>query len=242
MPPDLPELGREVVAGCLAAVTERLALTGADTHVLVVDGACGNGHDTVFLAGLLRRLHPPHGWSVLSFDVQPAALEAAADLVRGHGLEQQPDRAEERLRVPCGVRFLLQGHEHLGRVLAEEAAGRPEKTVLAAAMFNLGFLPRSDKRIITRAPTTLAALTQAAGALVPGGVLAVHAYGGHAGGREELEAVTAWCEALPFAAWSVTRYCLCNKPRNPESLFLAVRRGHSYDKSGQGVPDAGLLS
>ena len=57
----------------------------------------------------------------------------------------------------------------------------------------------------------------------PGGVCAVHAYGGHLGGEEELCAVEHFFTELPFDAFSVARYAFCNKPRNPEVLFLVEK-------------------
>lgn len=178
-------------------------------------------------------------WSVLALDVQAAALEAARALFARHNLQEfcrqgeRPEtprsgRAKSGPRPPGETHFLLQGHEGLREILARHAAesagkGGPETMILTVAMYNLGFLPRSDRRIVTRAPSTVSSLSQAAEALAPGGALTVHAYGGHAGGREELEAVADWFAALPHDIWNASRYSLCNKPRNPETLFLAEK-------------------
>ena len=50
----------------------------------VVDATAGNGHDTVFLAGLVGE-----SGRVLAFDVQPDALETTRDRLRAAGLEEQ---------------------------------------------------------------------------------------------------------------------------------------------------------
>jgi SAM-dependent methyltransferase len=233
-------LGRDVVAACLERFAAEAAHFSLPLHLLAVDCTCGNGHDTCFLAQTLARQAGPWRWSVLSFDVQQAALDAARALLARHNLQAFFSPVARTEELPPGgpmrepgrsgeIRFFLQGHEHLEEVLASHFAddadreGHPTsaKTVLAAVMYNLGFLPRSDRRVITRERTTISSLSQAAEALSPGGVLAVHAYGGHAGGGEELEAVTAWFSALSYGVWHATRYSLCNKPRNPEILFLA---------------------
>jgi SAM-dependent methyltransferase len=227
----------------LESLATRAVSSSPPLHLVAVDGTCGNGHDTRFLAQSLIRLAGHLHWSILAFDVQQAALDAARALLARCNLREfcRPDGQAEgpwsgeapAAPGPAGeVRFLLRGHERLGDIFALHAAeladenrqGGPEKAALAAVMYNLGFLPRSDRRIITRAQSTLCSLTQAAEALAPGGTLAVHAYGGHAGGREELAAVAAWFAALPHGSWEAGRYSLCNKPRNPEALFLALKR------------------
>ena len=94
---------------------------------------------------------------------------------------------------------------------------------VSAVSFNLGFLPGSDKRIVTQAETTLEALDAAARLLSPGGLLSVHVYTGHAGGMEEGRAVLAWSEALPWEKWRVTALSQHNKAWNREWLVLAER-------------------
>ena len=44
---------------------------------------------------------------------------------------------------------------------------------------------------------------------------------------DELAAVDAWCAALPFDEWTVAKYTLHNKTRNPEALFLAEKHEKS---------------
>ena len=198
--PDLGDLAKEVVRTAL----ERAAASLPHELLLAVDGTCGNGHDTLFLAQTLLRLRPDGGAFVLSFDIQADALATA----RGRLVDLCPT---------AGVRFVPAGHENL-------AAHLPPGAALFAAMYNLGFLPGSDKRVVTRSATTLLSLQSALEYLRSGGVCAVHAYGGHAGGGEELRAVEHFFTKLPFDAFSVARYAFCNKPRNPEVLFLAEKR------------------
>lgn len=240
--PDLPDMGRTAISAAL----ERFAARppgAVRRHLLAVDATCGNGHDTLFLARALAAAVGPGAWSVLSFDVQPAALAAARLLLGECGVA-----APEARKGGVGednVYFLLQGHERLNEALAAHAAahaasvecGRPE---LGAVMYNLGFLPRSDKRIITEKTTTLASLRQAAEALAPGGVLAVHAYAGHQGGSEEREAVAAWCAALPSSLWIAASYAVCNKPRNPETLFILEKRQETQPPTSARAARPGL--
>ena len=94
----------------------------------------------------------------------------------------------------------------------------------AVVMYNLGFLPGSDKQVVTRTETTLLSLAAAVEALAPGGLLSVHAYGGHPGGLEELQAVDVWFRGLDSGAADTARYEFCNKARNPETLYLAAKK------------------
>ena len=68
---------------------------------------------------------------------------------------------------------------------------------VTVVMFNLGYLPRGNKRITTRANTTLAALDQAMTLLRSGGMLSVMAYPGHEQGAREARAVHRWMAQHP---------------------------------------------
>jgi predicted methyltransferase len=131
-----------------------------------LDATAGNGHDTVFLAGLVG-----DEGRVLAFDVQAAAIAAARARVAAAGLTAR-------------VEFVHASH---GSIPDHVAPGS-----VAAVMFNLGYFPGGDHAVITRAAETLAALDAALDALKPGGILTVVCYPGHPGGDEESAAVLAW--------------------------------------------------
>lgn len=187
-----------------AALTfsKRLLATALSPGSVAVDATVGNGHDAVFLAGLVGEAGVVHG-----FDVQAAALDAARNLLARAGLAGR-------------VRLHHAGHEQLGEVLPEAHRGR-----VGAVVFNLGFLPGGDEGLVTRPETTLAALEAARTVLAPGGVVSVVCYTGHPGGAAEAGQVERWCQALPFAAWRAARYELVNKPGSPIRLFFIEKRG-----------------
>jgi hypothetical protein len=66
-----------------------------------------------------------------------------------------------------------------------------------AAMFNLGYLPRGDRRIVTRPSTTIPAIAALLDRLAPNGRISILAYRGHSEGLEEYEAVRAFLEQTP---------------------------------------------
>ncbi len=168
-----------------------------------VDATCGNGHDTLFLAQAMQAAFPATPWHVLAFDIQETALHATRTRLEKQGFAQH-------------LSLHGQGHQTAAQTL--EAHMR-----LCVAVFNLGYLPGSDKTITTRQHSTLQAISTLAEKLVPFGLLSLHTYGGHQGGKKEMDAVEAWCTALPLPAWRVARYACCNKQNNPETLFLAQK-------------------
>lgn len=167
---------------------------------VAVDATVGNGHDTLFLAGAVGETG-----RVVGFDVQAQALSSARERL------EDADCMER-------VRLYECGHEQMQRVLGE--ADRPP----AAVMFNLGYLPGSDKEETTQVDTTLDALEQTRDLLAPGGVVTLVCYPGHAGGEEETRAVRSWCAALDSSQWRVQRHTVLNARRTPPELIAFVRR------------------
>lgn len=162
-----------------------------------IDATCGNGHDTIFLAELVGETG-----RVWAFDIQPAAIAATRQRLQEAGLA---DRVE----------LVQAGHQGLLEYV---------KAPVKAIVFNLGYLPGSDKQIITRKETTLAALEQAAVLLAPGGVITIAIYTGHAGGWEEAGAVEAWAAALPAAAYNVWVQRLLNRAETAPYLILVQKK------------------
>ena len=162
----------------------------------VVDATVGNGHDTVWLAGVVR----PTG-RVFGFDIQAAALQRAGVAVRG-------------MEHVCLVEA---GHERMAELLPHEARGR-----IAAVMFNLGYLPGADKGLTTQTETTLSALSQAIEVVAVGGVVSVIVYPGHEGGAAEADAVRAWAQALP-GAYTASIHARINARTAAPELILVKR-------------------
>lgn len=107
-----------------------------------VDATMGNGFDTELLASLVG----PTG-QVFAFDIQEQALQATKK------------RLTEKELLPQ-VQLIHQGHETLADVVSGP---------VHAAIFNLGYLPKGDKAIITLPDTTKTALEALLTRLVPKG-------------------------------------------------------------------------
>ncbi|MEG6505149.1 tRNA (mnm(5)s(2)U34)-methyltransferase [Nitratidesulfovibrio sp. 1201_IL3209] len=218
--PALRDLSRQAVAHALGRAQARTVAGGAENGApwpVAVDGTAGNGHDTLFLARLVGARGVVH-----AFDVQPGALARTAERLAAAGLDGR-------------VALHGRGHEELAAALAAPLV-MPQATPLTtpdtggvcppcvtAAMFNLGFLPGSDRSVITRPDTTLAALDGLLPLLAPGGVVSLHVYAGHPGGADEAAALDRRLAGLDWDRWRVARYEFANKPRNPERLLLVSR-------------------
>lgn len=166
-----------------------------------LDGTAGNGHDTLFLAGLVG-----DAGKVFAFDVQKSSLEKTLARLEATGVAHR-------------CQFCLDGHEQMAENLPAECLGR-----LKAGMFNFGYLPGSDRKITTKVKTSVEAVSRLLDYICPGGVISLHLYAGHSGGANEVKAITALCEELPESEWRIAQYAIINKQRNREVLILGEKR------------------
>ncbi|MEN8170335.1 MAG: class I SAM-dependent methyltransferase [Pseudomonadota bacterium] len=148
---------------------------------ITIDATVGNGHDTLFLAMQVGATGKVYG-----FDIQQEALDSAYLRLQQAGQTAQ-------------VSLYHAGHEVMAMVLPGSVAGK-----VKAVMFNLGYLPGGDKQRTTDTSTTLAALQTSLSLLASGGMIAVLAYTGHPGGREEAELVKGWAASLPQDLFSLS--------------------------------------
>ncbi|MCH5463264.1 methyltransferase domain-containing protein [Lactobacillus sp. LC28-10] len=165
----------------------------------VVDATVGNGNDTIFLASLVGK-----AGHVLGFDIQQQALDETATQLTLTGMTNQ-------------VQLIHDGHEHLEQYLAPQQQ-------LAAAIFNLGYLPGGDKRVITHGDKTLSALTACLTHLRRGGIAALVVYYGHPGGEQEKEMVLEYVKRLDQHTYSVLQYGFINQIHEPPFLLAIQKR------------------
>jgi len=165
---------------------------------VVVDATMGNGHDTLFLTQCVTP-----GGQVFAFDVQEAAL------------------IETRKRVPAEMTTLIHaGHETMRAHLPAGLHGK-----ISAIMFNLGYLPGTDKALITRTETTMIAVLEALELLKPAGVLTVVVYPGHEGGADESRTMAEWAATLDSRRFEVQHLRPVNRAASPPELWVVWKRG-----------------
>lgn len=169
---------------------------------VVADATAGNGHDTLFLAGLVGG-----EGHVYALDVQAVAVEETRRRLLEAGI------SEERFTL------IHAGHETLREVIRPADHGR-----LRGVMFNLGYLPGSDKTVITRTETTLAAMLAALELLAPGGLLTVAVYPGHAGGAEEQQEIGAWVAGLSPRDFEAQLIRPVNRRASPPECWVVLKK------------------
>ncbi|MGR9043924.1 MAG: class I SAM-dependent methyltransferase [Gammaproteobacteria bacterium] len=147
---------------------------------IALDATVGNGHDTLFLADRVGASGHVYG-----FDIQAAALASAR-------LKLERQELHTRVTLSCD------SHARIAEVIPAHHCGH-----IKVIMFNLGYLPGSDKTVITRTESTLAALNAAIKILAPNGMITLLTYPGHAGGDEETGAVHSWSLKLNDRQFSV---------------------------------------
>lgn len=139
----------------------------------VIDATAGNGWDTLFLATQVG-----NEGKVYAFDIQAEAIESSQKKLEEKQLLQRVDLF------------------HCSHDLMLEKIPSDAINTISTIMFNLGYLPGSDKSIITQTESTLLALDASLALLKPDGRLSVVVYPGHSGGDTEAQAVMQWSKHL----------------------------------------------
>ncbi|MCL2177757.1 MAG: class I SAM-dependent methyltransferase [Firmicutes bacterium] len=155
---------------------------------IVVDATMGNGYDTLFLAKLSD--------NVYAFDIQEKAITATKQRLKEAGLE-------------ANVTLIKECHSNVAmHILASnKSAGcdkAPTRASIKAAIFNLGYLPGSDKTIITKPTTTVQALEQICDMIDTGlgGRISIMVYPSHKGGECERDSVLGFVNTLCPTNWN----------------------------------------
>lgn len=166
---------------------------------VAIDMTAGNGHDTLFLAELVGDGH------VYAFDVQEEAVVATRQRLEEAGMSER-------------VSVIHDSHHTVQTVVADET--RP----ITAAVFNLGYLPGSDKTVTTIGETTIDALRQLQDVMAIGGVIVVVIYHGHDSGKIERDEVLAYVESLDQKQAGVLRYGFINQVNHPPFIIAIEKR------------------
>ena len=89
-------------------------------------------------------------------------------------------------------------------------------------VYNLGYLPGSDKNIITKSKSTLKSLEQAIEKLAPAGMISVMLYTGHLGGKEEKKEILNYLNGIKNTSYF---HITAPKKKNcPETLLITRQK------------------
>ena len=180
----------------LLAIQKQFILSHLKEGDIAVDFTMGNGHDTEFLSRTVGETG-----HVYAFDVQEMALESTA-------------RRLEESACPKNYTLILDSHHNVRKYV---------DTPIKAGMFNLGYLPGSDKTVTTMRETTLPAVKEAISLLDHDAVLLVAVYPGHAEGSAEGHLLCEYLATLDRRKICVTQIKILNSPTSPYFMVIETK-------------------
>lgn len=163
----------------------------------VIDATCGNGHDSLALAEMV--LTHDCG-SVLCIDLQKEALAASKEFLK----KNLPPLYFKKISYHLGCHSCLPPLHHAPRLIT----------------YNLGYLPGSDKSVMTDASSTLRSIKMALELLCTGGALSITCYSGHKEGELEEEAVLIFAKSLSKNDYQVCHHRWLNRLKSPSLLLI----------------------
>ncbi|QCX32627.1 SAM-dependent methyltransferase [Caloramator sp. E03] len=162
---------------------------------IVVDATLGNGNDTLFLSGIVK-----YG-KVYSFDIQKVAVDNFNIILKKNNISN--------------VILINDGHENMDKYITDG---------VKAVMFNLGYLPKGNKNIVTKPETTIAALEKGLKLLLPGGLITIVAYP-HEEGKKEREYILKYLKELSPKKYSIMEVSFINREEAP--CLIAIEKNSS---------------
>ncbi|WP_455716640.1 class I SAM-dependent methyltransferase [Anaerosporobacter sp.] len=158
---------------------------------IAIDCTMGNGNDTAFLCELVG-----DSGKVYAFDIQETAIENTRRLLSDYNLLE---RAE----------LILDGHQNVDKYVTSK---------VKFVIFNLGYLPKVDHRVVTKTETTLPAIEKCLNLLQKNGVIILVLYPGHESGTEEKKNIVEYVSNLSQKEYSVSHLHFLNQINNPPEL------------------------
>ncbi|KAF0852737.1 mitochondrial putative rRNA methylase YtqB [Andalucia godoyi] len=172
-----------------------------------VDATCGNGKDTLCMYQMLSRTQDSH---VVAMDIQQQAIEATSRTIETfvqHGAVQYRPR----------LTMLRASHEEFPAFLTTEE--------VALVVYNLGYLPGTDKSVTTMTDSTLRSLSNALKLVRNQGLVCVTCYPGHPEGRLEEKAVCNFTSSLDYNAFDTVWFKRLNKDTAPSVVVIEKLAG-----------------
>lgn len=134
---------------------------------------------------------------VYAFDIQDQAIEKTKKQLKRNQMDN--------------VKIIKDSHEHILKYVKQK---------VKAVTFNCGYLPGSDKQIITKAESTLKALADSLTILKEGGIVTLILYIGHEGGNVEANKVEEFAKSLDKNDYSVLKYDFINRNLSPYVIVI----------------------
>lgn len=166
---------------------------------MVIDATCGNGHDTLMLAQIA--LTDDSGL-VFAIDIQEKAIKNTQALLKNHLSVSRYNR----------VHLIQESHEKFPTIIEQHS--------IRLIVYNLGYLPGTNKTMTTMTNITIKSLKEALGKIQEGGAISIACYPGHKEGAIEESAILDWARALDPCTWSVCHHRWLNRNLHPSLILI----------------------
>lgn len=143
-------------------------------------------------------------------------LETVGDegFLYGFDLQEEAiDAAKKLLNDYKNYKLFLESHENIDKI---------EKFDLV--IYNLGYLPGSDKKITTLKDSTIVSLKKATEKISEGGIIIVVSYLGHENSLEERLGVDDFLKNLDQKIFKVEKREFYNQKNNPPIVYLIEKK------------------
>ena len=158
----------------------------------LIDATAGNGFDTLFLCNLAKN----KGF-VYAFDIQEEAINRTQALL------------EENLCT--NYELIFDSHENVLEYIEDKK--------IDVALFNLGYLPNSNKQITTNSKATINSINKIISRLKNHGRIYLSAYILHDKG-EEASQIHSYLKSLNKKEYNLIQIKLLNKQNYPPEIYI----------------------
>jgi Putative rRNA methylase. len=164
----------------------------------VVDATCGNGQDAQVLGSIVLT---ENCGRLFCFDIQEAAVHATKKRL----YEAFPSFQNQIfVKQECHTKW----------------STTLEKENIKGFIYNLGWLPNSDKAIVTQVESTLESIQQALKMLSNQGIISIMCYPGHPEGKNERDALLKMLATISKSTFLVSHHQWINRSTHPELILI----------------------
>lgn len=167
---------------------------------VIIDATCGNGHDTLALA----KSEPA---KLYAFDIQQDAVDATRNLLISEGYKELLENGT--INIICDTHANMPAH-----------VSEPADVIV----FNLGYLPGSDKNNTTKVSSTLNAVEDALDMLALNGLLCITMYSGHEEGLNEKNELLSMGSRLDSKIYHVAYTSFINQHNAPPEILMITKK------------------
>jgi SAM-dependent methyltransferase len=159
----------------------------------VIDATCGNGKDSLFLKKLICK------GKLFCLDIQKKAIENTHILLKKENVDFK------------NIFLIKKSHEDFSYI---------PKIPIKLIVYNLGYLPKSDKTITTKTKTTLKSIKNALNLIEKDGGISITCYPGHLEGQKEENALIYFLSTLNSKNLNICYHKWINKKNSPTLIWI----------------------